>query len=421
MKITQGSNHEGLFAAALALSTLGKAIGGIREMSAQNNAENDQSFQNAALVQGKPVTSIPGGFFRRALSHTGLVSPDIQASPNQLNEESLALQNQSLGRLKTAHDILDFKSLLGHEGFSKMMNAPEGAGLKAQLTAAGISPDSATGESDAEKKEDAVLAQQQLTNRRLQDSADETKRYHQVEAGNSAARLAIAQRNLNNAAIRMSPAYQQQEATSRAIGTANAVPEMNLTAFSKVGSFIDPDTMEIIKPNQAKNVGDAMEKYPMIGVHDLPYYKLAKGALDAIDRRIALANELLPSTAGMNTFQANAAIKKNQGRMLFSGANNPDVREWKDTSFSSAIQPAITALQHRYASAATAHLDAPAFGDASMSREAAIQNLMQMKNTLKSAYIGGVQAETPATTTSAISSLPPPAAAVESFESGDDD
>lgn len=341
------------FLAVLGLQAL-NTFQNARANAANTPNPDDAKFKNAALSSGAPVTSMPGGFFRQALSHTGLVSPDIQASPDQLAQENMALQHQQSQNIQALAPIISIRHALGKQPFADLMNSPHGGPIMDTLSRVGISPDALMQDTPEEMKAAGELAHQKTADDRMQAQADETKRYHDIEAGNSNARLGLEKQRLGLAEHSAMLAGDSPEAlrveenrtNARARGTLEATGDINLGDWDK-STFIGPDLKpfrgnDTIKtPRQAREAG-----YTEVQKSD-------KGTLTAINSAtndLAQLKELVPkvlvSTRGMSTSAANIAIRKNQANLLFS--KNPDVVAFRALIDSSKpIVSTYYALQHR--------------------------------------------------------------------------
>lgn len=330
--------------------------------SARANAANtpnpdDTKFTNAALSSGAPVTSMPGGFFRQALSHTGLVSPDIQASPDQLAQENMALQHQQSQNIQALAPVLSIRHALGKQAFQDLMNSPHGKPIIDTLARGGLSPDALMQDTpeDVANQAKVDLAKKnqefkQKADTRAEQSLKDREAHTTFMEGQERTRTGIAQRNADLAgdspyALRV----EENRTNARARGTLEATGDINLGDWDK-STFIGPDLKpfrgnDTIKtPRQAREAG-----YTEIQKSDKGTLTSINNLTDDLSRLRDLAPKVLVSTRGMNTMAANSAIQRNRASLLFS--KDPDVVAFKALIDSNKpLISSIYALQHRYPS-----------------------------------------------------------------------
>lgn len=131
-------------------------------------ADHTQEFINAAQAGGAPVTSIP----RRGL--LSFISPNIQATPDQLNQEKIALQNQGAKQLGT--DI-ELRAALGPQNYAALKSNPRFSAMLANAPDfAAFTPQEANQEATRQRLEqfhqDALNEQNANRQERQQEHAD---------------------------------------------------------------------------------------------------------------------------------------------------------------------------------------------------------------------------------------------------------
>lgn len=350
MKIS-GPPNQGLFEALAGAKIASDFIPTIRDIYRNNQAQNAQGFTNAALASGRPVTEMPGGFFRRALSKTGLVSPNIEASPGEMNQENLALQQQQTKNIAALAPIVNLRKTMGPTAFKDMMSAPAGRPVIDALTRAGIPPDSFAQETPAEAKVREANARADANQQRLKDEFADKKAHEQFEETNANKRLGIENAHLGIAEKSLGVAEEGLDLRKKADARAEAAfaGETPISGWNKT-TFVGPDLKPFRGNSEIRTVADARAAgYTEIAGSDKGTLAAINSATDDLSTLRTLAPKFLVNTAGMNTLAAQHAIKANAMRWAFS--TDPDYVRFK--SLIDSNKPLISttyALQHRYPS-----------------------------------------------------------------------
>ena len=84
---------------------------------------NDERFTLQALASGGPVGEIAPkrGIFGKGLQALGVLPDKVQANPNQLAKETLALRGQGLEGLDTAYKVSEIGKNIGHTNLDTLM------------------------------------------------------------------------------------------------------------------------------------------------------------------------------------------------------------------------------------------------------------------------------------------------------------
>ncbi len=115
--------------------------------------DDSQQFLDASLASGAPVSQIPRRGLSSLIAKTGLISPMETASPDVMNREKMALNQQSAENLGTA---VDLRSKLGPTNYAALSKDPRFASMLKNA------PDFA-GELPGETKENKVYAYNEKT------------------------------------------------------------------------------------------------------------------------------------------------------------------------------------------------------------------------------------------------------------------
>jgi hypothetical protein len=147
-----------LVMANLALGALNQGAELYKNVEAQQGNE----FLNQAMISGEPVTSMPGGPFRRLASKLtgGAVSPDVTPTTAQLAEELAGLRERSVENVKGLEGLAGARAKLGPGPFA------EGGPFDASERMFGGTPGMFEGETLPEKQEQRKIEQQDITNER---------------------------------------------------------------------------------------------------------------------------------------------------------------------------------------------------------------------------------------------------------------
>jgi len=325
---------------------------------------NDASFVNRALLSGQPVTSEPGGPIRRGLSKLtgGLVSPDVTASPEIVNEELSALQAQrkaGMDELKSRATIWNItgKDPLAGAGVPSSSPGPYSV-MGGSLTPTGERlPVSPTGPASAAPSGGGGglftgVPPAMRREQRMERSAAEAARTHTTQyaeemgaarkrgelsevnkPANVAAALGLARAKgaatkAGAEGVALSPGVIEGEAAkaeamsaarTRGTDAQKAADEANRpigdlrTAKTGGGAYVNTSTLKIATgaKGEPATVGEAQNNpnYQFVPAKDLDIFKQTAAQIRRFNEMIANLDsgkydQYFPDTSGMNTASA---------------------------------------------------------------------------------------------------------------------
>lgn len=167
---------------ALDAVTAGASLYNAYEQSHAND------FLTASMLKSEPVTSLPGGPIRHLLSKLpgGLVSPDVQATPEQTLQELGVLQQQRGEKLK---EIGEYGKLRGEVGAGPFQ---AGGPFSADLTRLTGSDTTFAGQTLPEQREAEAERQREIANERLSPEGKAKAKQAELDVENSPINLMAA-------------------------------------------------------------------------------------------------------------------------------------------------------------------------------------------------------------------------------------
>lgn len=352
------------------------------EQQKQNN------FLTASLIEGHPVTEMPGGPIRHLLSKTGLVSPDVTADGSTVGQELLALRGQQAKNIATLGNLANTREKVGPGPFQL------GGPLAAAAQQFGGTPSMFAGNTPKE-----ITAQQNERNQELWHSpqfagqkaaaAEQAKLDTANNPANVAAAVATAgaigrARGAGSAAGReavegSSGVMQRKVAEAAATSAArqhavDAQRQADLdntsladlrTNKSAGGVYIDPKTLKIATGQsgepQTKHQADLDSRYTFVPNKDVDGPGGLRDAISTINQldkeiRPLIYNKdgtpntkLFPDTRGEGSSTAVATLLGRGTKNRTLSRNDPDIQRFQRANL--LLIKYIRAAQGRYPNA----------------------------------------------------------------------
>lgn len=262
-----------------------------------------------SLMQGSPVDEMPGSPLRQFIAKTGIISPNIKASPTDFIAEQAALGKQGEERMKQITSLVNARRMLGPTPFEA------GGPFSGQASRLGLA-DALAGPTPGEINEQNKLKQQEITNQRLSPEG---------QAASATARK-TAELNVENSPENM----------ARKLGLAGAEERQRAAVREETAGPIAAAAAKAKLDVETSPTGLAFEKFKANAAADATY---ARAHATAMAKSDAADNTPLPTLAN-DAKNGGIYVNKDTLKVATGAKGEPSTKKQADNDGNYSFVPA---------------------------------------------------------------------------------